>query len=286
MTRESSDVNVHSTLAYSMFETATRICLSIVGVLYATGFAVQTLHLSRYGVTDTSVLKAEYVLTGILAFAPVVMPVVATFAIYLFGRLIFMEKPEFKFLRSIRSATIVLMVALVIALLSAILRFGILVKPGFQLGELLSIGFSTCSFLIFTLIFLCAIVFWFGEATYRSKKFVVPKGIVLATLILSAALVVFSFAKYLVVFVGTVHSRFPTGLGGAQPLEVRFYFDPLNRPPFLAEESLGLSRPMLLYGQSESSFLISDPHDEDEQSRFIQIRKDQVLAMKVKPAEY
>lgn len=87
-------------------------------------------------------------------------------------------------------------------------------------------------------------------------------------------------------FVSTIHSQIPAGIGGAQPLEVQFFFDPQAGPHFLVEESSGLSRPMLLYGQSDSCYLISVRDDGEDMSRFIQLRKDQILGMRVKAAEY
>ncbi len=274
------------TSASSVLETATRICLCVVGVLYAIGFAVQTLHLARYGIADTSILKAEYVLTGILVCVPIAIPGAVLVAVSMLWHLWFMKQPDADVVRRVWYVNRLLVFASVLLFFSGIYRFAIHFKSALQFVEYFGLCWDNFGVHFTATLLLNAIAHWYGEWRYRGKIYRAPKMLVAGALSVVGMMFVAAFAAYITSFVDTVHSKIPTGFGGAQPLEIQFFFDPLARPHFLAEESPELSKPMLLYGQSDSCYLISIRNDGEDQRRFMQLRKDQILGMRVKPAEY
>jgi hypothetical protein len=247
-------------------EGLTRIAAAVLGALYVVGLCVVTLHLARYGVSGAGLVQAQYVLTGVLAAAPLVAVVtVAAIVVALAlhesrdaalpgqrpsGR--FTGRP--RFVLGVLGGTVG-MVGLAAFFLSFVGdRFADDVTAPFSLGEVLVIAMIVLGFAF--AIGWGALIVSLAPPGGRTTAPSTALGLVLA---------VAATLGYLGYFTSTIYPRVPAAAGGGAPTPVHIVLKSDSAPGSLTTVLRGLPfdavcRHRLLYA-TPASVIIVDPRD-------------------------
>lgn len=263
----------------------TKLSLFVLGVLYVSGFVVVLIHLSRYGVFPVEFLRTQYVATGALALAPIVLA--HFFLAYLYREL---KGVSFSSLSASWPRKIFQVVWTTIKSAGKVLLvFGFC---GYWLVDVVVSIFTTSAgpepkilwnqrgmFLILALLSfgIVACLAWARSllSDLRAKE---PSHFLdtLSSIVLAVtgALVLSLF--YMAFFAGRAYPQIPYAIGGGKPLQVQFLLHGQKNPetaPLVADSSGGKSVPYSLILETSDVYVVLSPYTNE---RAIQINRDAV----------
>ena len=275
-------------MALSTVEAVTKLGLIGLGFLYVCGFIVVFLNLSRYGVSfSISLLRAQYIIAGVLTFGPIVLSCLFFAVYYDFSR----SRPELtagsavspiweKIKSGVRFAWYVLFGLGSVDILLRTFASPFLANN--HPRSLLWANLMTLAMLGMLSVMLARslISTWhsiralWGEKEHRTFKHFSP-------VVWRALFVCMIFFLYLEYFSAQVYPEIPHSAGGGRPLIVVFLLKESQEnafAPVAADSSGSRSVPYKLLLETDSDYVVIS---QDPRERAIEFRRDAVVGFVV-----